>query len=175
MENWIQNLMESVFDKVDKKCVEVSVSGKSRYLALKMEEDYGFLLSERNITRYYKGYINGEVKKIKPNKATLDALAEYLEYNNFEDFVQQNESREDEVLRKLSGRIRKLHRNIVVSLIINIVLIGGLLFFISTYYRKNCMIWINDHYEKIRCSGLELETSLNEDVLEKFKKNTNNR
>ncbi|MGS2764173.1 hypothetical protein [Sinomicrobium sp. M5D2P9] len=175
MENWIQHLMESVFDKVDKESVEVNTSGKSRYLALKMEEDHGFLLSERNISRYYKGYINGEIKKIRPNKATRNVFAKYLGYYSFEDFVKQNETREGEVLRKLSWRIKKLHRNMLFSLIFNIILIGGLLFFISRYYKKNCMIWINDHYEKIRCSGLELETGLNKDVLEKFKKNTDNR
>lgn len=172
MEKWIQNLMESVFDKVDKRSAETSVNGKSKYLSLKMEEDFGFRLSDRNITRYYKGYITREKKKIRPNKATLNALSGYVGYDGFEDFIRGNETREEEVIRKFSGRIKSLHRRILLSLITNFILIVGLLFFVSRYYKKNCMVWIDDHYEKIRCSGLKLETGLNKEVLEKFKKNT---
>lgn len=172
MEKWIQSLMESVFGKVEKKSVEISVNGRSRYLAQKMEEDFGFRLSDRNITRYYRGYISREKKKIRPNKATLDALAGYLGYFGFEDFIRKNETGSEEMERKFSGRIKILYRQILLSLVINLILFCMLFFFVSTYYKKNCMIWVGDHYEMIRCSGLELETRLNKEVLEKFKKNT---
>lgn len=164
--------MESVFDKTAKKSMETSISGKSKYLSQKIEEDFGFALSDRNINRYYKGYITREKKKIKPNKATLNALAGYIGYCNFEDFIRKNETGEEEVIRKFSAQTSRLYRQLVISFVVNIILIGGLLFFISKYYKKNCMIWIDDHYEKIRCSGLELETGLNQQVLEKFKKNS---
>lgn len=175
MENWIQTLMESVFKKVDKQSIELTTSGKSKYLSQIIEERYGFLLSDRNISRYYTGYITGETKKIKPNKATLNILSLYLGYHSFEDFVRKNETREDMSLRKFTDKIRNLHIKVWISFGINVILCCTLLFCISRYYRKNCMVWMNDHYEKIRCSGLEYETILNEDVLRKFKKNPDHR
>ncbi|MBC9795899.1 hypothetical protein [Sinomicrobium weinanense] len=172
MEKWIQNLMESVFGKVKEIAVETSVNGRSRYLAQKMEDDFSFRLSDRNITRYYKAYITGEKRKITPNKATLNALAEFIGYRGFEDFIRRNETKEEEKCRKFSRQIKKMYKQIALSLVVNFLLLSGLFFFVSKYYKKNCMIWMDDHYEKIRCSDLELEVELNEKVLAKFKKNT---
>lgn len=168
-EELIQELIELVFEKAKKASKETKAYGISRYL----EEALNEKIKERTLTRYYSGYIlNKENERMTPPEFNLDVLSEYLGYENFKKFELNSEFEiEKKALKKeiinLGNRLKKIKR---IGLLISLILFIISLLFISKYYKKNCMIWVDDHYEKIRCSGLDNEKKLNETVLREFKK-----
>lgn len=174
-EDLVQELMELVFEKAKKESKKKPIHGLAKFLSNKLEEDFHFNIDVITFTRYYKGYISKEKKRQAPTDDVLNALCQYINHKDFKDFEIKSEC---EIVKK---RLRKeiIHQEekykkiISMSLIAGALLLGTLSFFISRYYKKNCMIWVEDHYEKIRCSGLENEITLNKAVLLKMKKLNN--
>ncbi|WP_422350010.1 hypothetical protein [Flagellimonas sp.] len=171
-EELIQELMELVFEKAQKESKKKPIHGLAKYLSDRFEESFQFNIDVNTFTRYYKGYISKEKEKQSPTDDVLNALCQYLDHKDFKDFEIKSEC--EIVKRKLRKEItrqeEKYKKMISMSLVIGVLLLGTLSFFISKYYKKNCMIWVEDHYEKIRCSGLENERKLNEVELQKMRK-----
>lgn len=170
----IQRLIELVFEKAEMDSKETTPNGLSEYLRDKLvDENYSERISERTFNRYYEDYIpKKENERITPNGASLNILSRYLGYVDFEDFIRKKES---EIKKEKEGYEEdksKYKERLLVSLIFNIVLLFILGIFVSKYYKKNCMIWVDDHYEKIRCSGLDTERKLDEVILENLRKVT---
>lgn len=171
-EELTQELMERVFEKAQKESGKRPVHGLAQYLSDSFLENFQFSIDVNTFTRYYKGYILKNGKKQMPTEDVLNALCRYLGYTDFEHFgkkstdgmVQRGLRREIEVLKK------RMERTMVVGLAGGVILLSVLGFFISKYYKKNCMVWTGDRYEKIRCSGLKNERKLSEVVLLKMRK-----
>lgn len=166
-EELIQNLFELVFEKAKNDSKETKPYGISRYLQNVFKEK----IKERTLTRYYDGYIlKKEDEKRTPNKYSLDILSNYLGYGDFNKFDLNSECEiEKKKIRKEKSKIEKeLSAVKRIGFIIIIILLSISTLFILKYYKKNCMIWVKDHYEKIRCSGLESEKKLDETVLKNF-------
>jgi len=171
-EDLIQKLIELVFEKAGKESKETKSYGLSNHLTSKIERDFSIRISEQTFNRQYRGYILKEIEKITPNKDSLDALSKYIGFENFKKFelssaceVEKNKLRQEKI--EVERRLNKVKRIGLASSLILIVISTS---FISKYYKKNCMVWVDNHYEKIRCSGLDNEKKLNEVVLKKFTK-----
>ncbi len=168
-EELIQELLELVFEKAIKASKKTNAYGISKYL----EEVLNSKIDIRTFTRYFNGYyLNKEKEQKTISEHNLDILSEYLGYENYKKFELNRECEiEKKVLRReiidINKKLSKIKR---IGLLSSLVLLIVALLFISKYYKKNCMIWVDDHYEKIRCSGLDNEKGLNEIVLKKFKK-----
>ncbi|XLS29496.1 hypothetical protein ACJD0Z_01435 [Flavobacteriaceae bacterium M23B6Z8] len=167
---WIQKLMKQVFEKARKDSLESSADGLAKYLNHHFQEEFNITISTRNFTRYYNGYIQERIKKIKPGRPIRDALSKYVGYKNFEDFVADNESEDDRKYRRIIAKYLKFRKKIYFLVGLSTFLGIVLALFIIKYYKKNCMVWVNDHYEKVRCSGDVLESKLDVTKLEKFRK-----
>ena len=171
-EELIQELMELVFEKAQKESKKKPIHGLAKYLSDRFEESFQFNIDVNTFTRYYKGYISKEKEKQSPTDDVLNALCQYLDHKDFKDFEIKSEC--EIVKRKLRKEITRLEEKykkmVSMSLVVGVFLLGTLSFFISKYYKKNCMIWVEDHYEKIRCSGLENEKKLNEVEFQKMRK-----
>jgi len=164
-EKGIKELVEKVFEKAKRESQKDTAYGLCKYLS----EEEKVHSSERNLTRYYNYFIDGKKEeKIKPDDVTLDELSQYLGHTGFNAFIKDLEKKEHDI--DLESKIRVLKNYLTMAVILLVVLSLTFLFFVSMYYRKNCMVWVEDHYEKIRCSGLENEVKLNEEVLLKMKK-----
>ncbi|UUC43853.1 hypothetical protein [Flavobacterium cerinum] len=73
-------------------------------------------------------------------------------------------------VRKIPPRPNKMYI-IIGSILVMVILVWGLNKTVFT--PKNCMIWMEDHYEKIDCSDPEIQVyriPLNDKLLEKFRK-----
>lgn len=162
---YIKELVHRVFEKAHDESKKDSPYGLCKYL----HEEAGIKVSERNLTRYYNYFISGnEGEKINPDDTSLDELSKYLGYKGIKGFITGLQKEGQELAN--GEQIRMLKRKLLFSIAIISVLTISLVFFVSRYYRKNCMIWVDDHYEKIRCSGLENERKLDEVILLKMKK-----
>ncbi|WP_303318584.1 hypothetical protein Q4Q34_04555 [Flavivirga abyssicola] len=168
-EELIQELLELVFTKAIKASKKTKIHGISKYLQEALDEK----IDKRTLTRYYDGYILNKASERKTiTEYYLDILSEYLGYENYKKFELNREAEiEKKVLRheiiNINNKLNKIKR---IGLCSSLALLVISLLFISKYYKKNCMIWVNDHYEKIRCSGLDNEKRLNKVVLKDFKK-----
>ncbi len=165
----IIKLLELVFEKVKIESKEKKPYGITRYLRNNINDK----INERTLTRYYNGFILKQEKdKNTPTDYNLDILSEYLGYENFKKFELSLECElEKEKLRQEKRTIeRKLNKVMFIGAFSCLVLLGVSIFYILNYYEKNCMIWVEDHYEKIRCSGLHNEKELDEEIKQNFKK-----
>ena len=159
-EKLLQNLMESVFRKAEKESSKDSGGGLSSYLSTTLEDDFNVIIDKKTFNRYYEGYITKSIDKIEPQIDTLNALSKYLELKDFKEFEGKEVAK---VFR------RKLKMRLRISAVLSLILVAVLAFFVSQYYRKNCMLWVDDHYEKVRCSRLVM---LDEVKVKSFKKIT---
>ena len=61
-------------------------------------------------------------------------------------------------------------RKIVVTISF-VTVIAAIIYFVTNWRHKDCMIWVDDHYEKIACGKTNVpEIALNQNLLENFKK-----
>ncbi|MEM8999402.1 MAG: hypothetical protein AAGB24_03990 [Bacteroidota bacterium] len=154
----IQELMGLVFEKAGEESNEKTGYGLSSYL----ERTFGEKIKERTLIRYYDGYVRGIMRERKrPNKINLNVLSEYIGYKDYNDYLRRDVAKR---------RIKKCRTCLMLSLSTNSVLLAGLIFFVYHYYQKNCMLWVEDHYERARCSGLSNETVLNKNAIDSMRR-----
>ena len=160
-EDLIKELMKLVFKKVKKDSKETTPYGISQYLNKKLNNK----INERTLTRYYGYYIQSNGEKTTPNNDYLDLLSKYLDFKDFKDFEVRKEYEKEN--KKLKERLKRIKK---ISILLIAILLFISILFIVKYYKKNCMIWTGNKYEKIRCSGLDMEKKLDLVVLKNFKK-----
>ncbi|MFS4445381.1 helix-turn-helix domain-containing protein [Maribacter sp. 2307UL18-2] len=163
----ITKLFEEAFEEVGKKTANKTDSGRAAHLEYELREDFKVSVSGKSLIRYLKG-------ESEPKVAVLDKIAEYLNYSNYKDYITRNgddlgELNRDKGRTKVTNKSTKFKsRNVWIAFIA--LIIGNLTYIGFIDKEKNCMVWVNDHYEKSDCSGQALEFALNETELEKFRK-----
>ncbi|TGV02432.1 hypothetical protein [Flavivirga rizhaonensis] len=165
----IQELIELVFVKAIKASKKTKAYGISRYLEDVLNEK----ITERTLTRYYDGYIlDKKSERRTPSEHNLNILSQYLGHENYRKFQQNREYEivKNELRKEIISINNKLIKIKKIGLFTCLPLIIMLVLFISKYYKKDCMIWVNDHYKKVRCSEVVNENKLEEIVLREFKK-----
>ncbi|WP_299522536.1 hypothetical protein, partial [Winogradskyella sp.] len=168
-EEQIKGLILLVFDKAKRKSKKNKAYGLSKFLELIVDID------QRTLTRYYNGYIlNREADRRTPYDYNLDTLSRYLGFNNFAGYCSNIENLKVKIalIEKNNELEKKLDKIKKIAFVCCLILLIVAFLFIHKYYKKNCMIWVEDHYEKIRCSGLETEKQLDVETLENLKKVT---
>lgn len=166
-EEQIQGLMLLVFDKAKRESKKNSAYGLSRFLEPIVSID------QRTLTRYYNGYVLNRLAERKtPYDYNLDSLSKYWGFNDFMAYCSSSDNLNDKIVLikeniELEKKLWKIKRIAIFSCFILLIIA---VLFILKYYKKNCMIWVDDHYEKIKCSGLENEKKLDEVELKNFKK-----
>lgn len=170
-QEWIEKLIVLVFEKAKEDSMQTTANGLSEYLSEQLEKDNLGVIDKRTFNRYHDQYISEKKKrKTNPNNGTLDILSKYCGNNRFIEFIEKNENGIEKIKRLFEEKMEIIKRRLSFSIISSLLLLILLSFFISKYYKKNCMIWVEDHYEKIRCSGLDTERKLDEVVLENLRK-----
>ncbi|MDC8002739.1 hypothetical protein POV27_01625 [Aureisphaera galaxeae] len=166
-EYFVELLMILVFEKAKKDSNETLKQKLAEHLGARIKDP----IDDRTFIRYYNGYILGGRKRM-PQKFTLKVLSRYLGFEDFEDFMQQKEvSVEKDIMLLERVKLRQeMRKRTQLGIGLIVLLSIALIFFISKYYKKNCMLWVDDHFEKIRCSGLELEEPLEPLRLANFRK-----
>ncbi len=153
-------LVDKAFEKAGKDSEKDSVYGRAEYLAEHIIEEYKFQVSSKTLTRYHK-------KEYSPSHPLTDYLSQYLGYENYGAFV----SKESEFTSKMEEK--RLKKNKVWSIpLILFLLLGGSAYVGFQSGKEECMIWKEDHFERITCSGAGNEELLRTFRLENFKKIT---
>ncbi|TCI91860.1 hypothetical protein [Tenacibaculum sp. M341] len=182
-----QKLVDQAFKKVKKK--EVKNSGiplndtpTSENLSIILTDQYNASVSDRTLRDVYYGK-----KNIKKEKTVL-ALCKFLDYEDYQDFLEKNK-KESNVIIDLKGskssksikisttllnlllnRIQKNKTSITLFCIISFA--GVAYFYAST--KQRWMIWKDDHYEEVSFDTKKYELGklklYKEDRIKYFKK-----
>ncbi|WP_282087082.1 hypothetical protein [Aquimarina algiphila] len=151
------------------------------------EEDDGDDKHYKTLSNYYEYFFN-EGKKYTPSDSIINKLLSYLRYDSIDQFL-KNQPIDEDYLKEVpfvdyktkdrkeqedapeeeGGEGNKWFKKIIISVSITTPIIA-LLYFGIDWGQKDCMIWKEDHYEKITCGENSLNISYNQKVLENFKK-----
>ncbi|TMM55826.1 hypothetical protein FEE95_14320 [Maribacter algarum] len=163
----ILKLLKAAFEKIERQTSNKSDNGRAAHLEHELRENYKISVSAKSLVRYLK-------EESAPKTELLNKLAEFLDYENYEDYVSKNSGGDKTPKKNLKGGsklikdgIRWKARNTWMAFV---ALIIGNLAYIGLINDEKCMVWVNDHYEKCECTGQALEFELNETELENFRK-----
>ncbi|WP_350289835.1 hypothetical protein [uncultured Croceitalea sp.] len=158
----VDKLLLDAFEKVGKDTGNETDNGRASHLEQIIIEEYKTPITARSLIRYLK-------KENNPKLDIRNALAQYLGFNNYEDYVSQN----SDSFGKPQGKLKiKSRKGIKTKFLWGVfgTLIAGNLAYIGFTSEEECMLWVENHYEKCECTGQALEFALNETELEKFRK-----
>ena len=163
----IKKLLKELFIKIVHKTDNdrKTKNGNSIYFVEKvLEEQFGKpnFISSKTIKGYYDKYVEEKVNNAgEPSSELKNMMASYLDYDNFSDFENKNKS-----LKNISSGIKNNKKlffknlfntsasiSIFSVFIILIILTSFGIYYGSSFNNKSCLIWKNNHYEKINCDG----------------------
>jgi len=164
----IEQLLDDAFAKIGLQTGNETKNGRAVHLEEVIKEDYKTSITARSLVRYMK-------KETSPRLEVRNALAKFLGFEHYEDYVTKSlkknlferGNRQDTLANNLLPKLNRGLRNLWMAFIAMLVSFAYLGF---VKEGKNCMIWIEDHYERCSCTGRALEFELNETELENFRK-----
>lgn len=157
----VQQLLQKVFDKAEKLSGKQTLNGKAEYLSGHLLDELRFSISAKSLTRYYK-------EESSPGPEVRDYLAKFLHYRDYEDFILKHSAAFD--LQKYSGKPRKITRKKVILALLIFPMVGLPAYVGYRTAEQACMVWKEDHFEQVSCSGSVHEEPINPFKLENFKK-----
>lgn len=144
-------LLELVFEKARSEGASETRNGLATHVSRKLEEDIKFSLSARSISNYHQNLEGNKDQNI--SLEILDALASYLGYANYKEFVNNKKRRNVNTQR---------YKFVIVTLVLSLA------FFIYDFNRKKCMSWQQDRFEKVHCEEADARP-INPNLLANFR------
>jgi len=90
-----EKLFLEAFKKAERQSGKTTKNGIASHLEKVFDKEFNFTTSKATFSRYYEQYIEKRSDKdMNPSTDLLDKLAEYLDFDNYEDFIKKNESQE---------------------------------------------------------------------------------
>lgn len=155
-------LLQAAFGKVERQTGNKSDNGRASHLEFELRENYKTSVSAKSLVRYLKG-------ESTPKRDVLNKISEYLDYNNYEDYVKKY----NHPIGTPRGKGKGLAGNLKykkIGIAFMTLMVGNLAYLGLVKEEEGCMVWVNDHYEKSECKGQVLEFKLNVTELQSFKK-----
>ncbi|MCP9201336.1 hypothetical protein MKO06_15610 [Gramella sp. GC03-9] len=143
----MKEFLEQIFNKAERESGLKSLRGRCEYISESLLENFKYQLSYKSLERYYKN-------ESSPKGETKDMLAKYLGYSDYNEFILNKHSGDNEKIEVESHKgpyaIKGFKQWILVSLIPLIGTAGYVGFLNGS---EECMVWVEDHYEPIKCEG----------------------
>jgi len=123
--------------------------------------------------RPYSKYRNHDIDKLPEPKDTDDQVSKDI--NQLKNQTKGNTSSTN-IIRKISILFKEkkipgtaLPETMVVMAITSILILIPAYILVDNIIDNDCMIWVNGHYEKTKCSGKKLEKKFVKEVVKNFK------
>ncbi|PWK18577.1 hypothetical protein [Xanthomarina spongicola] len=158
--NRYRELVVLVFKKSANDIDSDIVTQQAKYIVDKVEELHNFQINERTLRNYYNNLIKKNKVQINISPAIADHLSKFLEYEDFNDYVNKNPIPESKLVKP-----KKTKERIIV----------GSLIVIASYFgfdslSNKCMTWTdNVKYEKVSCEEVNA-IPIQENLLNNFKR-----
>ncbi len=178
-------LFQEVFKKAKTQTGNSTKHGLSVHLERVFVDDLRFSVNRITFVRYYEKYIDDDPDITNnPSADLLNKLSEYIDYENYEDFVSRNNEitspEEEEITQneetksigetiKIFIRKNKISISIVTTLLLLVFLYGQIT-------KQRYMVWENDHYVEVKFDLEQYDVSelklYKKDRIERFRKIT---
>ncbi len=179
-EEYKKQLITLVFEKAEQESYKETKHALSKYLEEELEKQGLGMISKRSLIRYYDYYKEEGKGGSIIQDSSADILVKYLEYGSFKDFIDKNKIEAEIDLLDVEKTKTNLNRNSKITdkkiqVSIGIIVVSALLFFLwkNNSNTKQCMVWMDTHYELIDCFAIaeqEFEVPPVPYDIEKFKK-----
>lgn len=164
----IKKLLFEVFKKAGVQTGNSSKNGRAKRLETIFSEDFKTPISAKSLVGYLE-------EKHEPRLEIRNAMAKFLGYEDYEDFVinvSETEKEDKHSVNSIPDREivigeKGYSRKVILSLGVLLSSIGVYFGFIKE--ENNCMVWVKDHFEKSACNGQVLEFKINQTELENFR------
>ncbi|MFT5891317.1 MAG: hypothetical protein ACI9Y7_001418 [Dokdonia sp.] len=168
-----EDIVVAAFTKAKKEYVNNKKYKLSEYISEQIEELSEVRITSKTFASYYEKYIEKRDVRTVPRHENIERLCLFLGYDSYKDYV--NENYNEDITTPLPEDTSKnsdIEKKIVTTLWIVAIMIIGLVSYnklVVNNAPNSCMIWVNDHYEPIDCSGKRGEIELDKETLERMK------
>ncbi|WP_394747099.1 hypothetical protein [Spongiimicrobium salis] len=140
------------FEKAGREIGSKKKTHRAQHLSDILLENYNYTINERTLRDYYSGYINGTIGLQNDLKSKLlVCLCKYLEYKDYADFLNQNQT--DTPPKEPKKKKRKWILTISISIVFGAsILIPSIFENGPVLNTISCMTWVKTHYEEISCA-----------------------
>lgn len=159
----IKRLLQEAFEKAETDSEKESINGRAEYLSEFILEKNKFSISGKSLTRYFKS-------ESSPNQQVRNYLAQYLSYENYEDFILKNSdtpAQENNLKPDSTKKAIPRKSLLIIFLILPFVGIAAYVGYLAG--KEKCMAWNEDHYIEVDCTGTANETKYNPILLKDFR------
>lgn len=167
-----EDIVIAAFKKAKNEYVNTKKYRLSEYISDQVEEMSNIRVTSRTFVSYYEKYIEKKEIKTIPRHENIEYLCQFLGYDSFENYVNEKQH-QDTATPIQENPIKKpeKEKRIVTTLWIIAILVIGVFGYNKLELNNTpseCMIWVNDHYEAVDCSGKRGEVKLDQETLEKM-------
>ncbi len=168
-----EDIVKAAFKKAKKEYVNTKKYRLSEYIADQVEEMSKIRITSKTFVSYYEKYIEKKEVRTVPKHENIERLCLFLGYDSYESYVSEN-YHQNTATPQEEGPTKNhdIERKITIILWVVAILVIGFVGYnklkINNTHNE-CMIWVDDHYEPIDCSGKRGEIKLDQETLEEMK------
>jgi hypothetical protein len=152
-----KKIILNVFAKAEKESGLKTKTQIATYIANELEKHHNITISDRAIRNHYNDAKSNTIRH-QMSPYIIDALCQYLGFENLKEYTLKNEKRSIK-----SGWSKNKGKVAMGSLLIVASYLG-----VETF-DKDCMTWVNNHYQKENCDKANT-IPLDNSLINNFKK-----
>lgn len=149
-----KKLFEEVFKKAEERSPSKTRNGVCTFLENAFSEMDRYSFGKETFIRYYKKYREGRNIKYNPNAELLNKCAQYLGYEDYEDFVLKNKGQEEPEVSDEQGTIstsliiwlQKNKKLVIINMILLVAIISIISTDILSKNQEKWMTWKENRY-----------------------------
>lgn len=197
----IKQLVIDFFKEIENIEYKKNKNSKASFWYIELQEKLGIQYGDENhigirkATRLYEKYVEEKDKSVKdPNKFQRNYMAQYLNFENYDDYKKSIDSNipiqapklsdikktkianddDSEILTPSRKWYKKYAKVIIPFISFIMLLVFGSYIYLNNYAMdSNCILWKVDHYEKTSCTNEDaIKNSLYYIDIKRFKKVT---
>jgi len=178
-----KQLFEELFRVAEERAPSKTRNGICTYLERAFTEKYKASFNKERFIRYYKKYLEEKYIPNNPNGDLLDQCAEYLGYENYEDYVmkKRDNSKKNRSTIKPKGEQMKKEKGkknkkviVIINLIAVLILTAYVFVDIQSKSQERWMVWKEGKYVRVDFNASKFYRGLlepyDQKTLETFKK-----
>lgn len=149
-----EDVVKAAFEKAQQTQIPNQKYKLASHLTSEIQEIANVMVASRTLVNYYDRYVEGKKGTNKPKHENIEFLCQYLGFENYIEYIQSLLNQKEESKKTIIATPQELiapisHR---YHIILAVLFIAGVLIASNLPRKKECMIWVYDHYEVINCS-----------------------
>lgn len=151
-----EDVVKAAFTKAQQTQIPNQKYKLASHLTTEIQEIANVMVASRTLVNYYDRYVEGKKGTNKPKHENIEFLCQYLGFENYIQYIQslleEKEASKKTVITPPPSQELIMPISHRYHIILAILFITGVLMSMHLSRQKECMVWVEDHYEIINCS-----------------------